>query len=184
MLSRAVFLKAAASVLGAATAPWDECAQNPALPYDRPLEIKLRVLDGPDFDLMKYRGYPVLVNIFATWCEPCAQEMPYVVGAANAYYARGLRVIGLNYQETDNTVRAYRKRFSIPYPIAMDVSGGFVNALEVGHSGGNTEFPVSLFFTPDGYLYCYKIGSMSQRQLTYRIEKFLKEAPPTPAASP
>lgn len=164
--------------------PWDMCDQNPALPYDRPLEIKMQVLDGPDFDLVKYRGYPVLVNIFATWCEPCTSEMPYLVAAANDYYDRGLRVIGMNHREEDNTVRAYRKRFSVRYPIAMDRRGGFVEALERGNGGGDIEFPVTLFSTPDGYLYCYRIGSMSSRQLTYRIERFLHDAPPAPAPSP
>lgn len=156
---------------------WDECDDNPVLPYDRPLEIKLQVLDGPDFDLMKYRGNPVMINIFATWCEPCTAEMPAVVEAANTYYAQGLRVIGLDHKEADNTVRAYRKRFSIPYPIAMDRDGGFVWALERAKRGQGIAFPVTLFITPDGYLYCFKIGSMAKPQLVYRIEKFLREAP-------
>src|SRR5438067_9123123 len=44
-------------------APWDRCVDNPILPYDRPLGLRMRVLDGPDFDLVKYRGYAVILNI-------------------------------------------------------------------------------------------------------------------------
>jgi thiol-disulfide isomerase/thioredoxin len=189
MLSRVTFLKTMLSVAAVGASPkpaatpspfpWDVCDQNPALPYNQPLEIKMQVLDGPDFDLLHYRGYPVLINVFATWCEPCTHEMPYLVDVANTYYDRGLRVIGLNQQEADDTVRAYRKRFSIPYPIAMDRRGGFVQALERGVSSADIEFPVTLFMTPDGYLYCYKIGSMSRSELVYRIDKFLREAPPS-----
>lgn len=143
----------------------------------------MRVLDGPDFDLVNYRGYPVLLNIFATWCDACQNEQSCLVEAANTYYARGLRIVGLNYREPDDTVRAYRKRYGIPYPIAMDKRGYFVDNMELGNADSDLRFPASLFFTPDGYLNCYKIGSMSADELTYRIQTFLKDAPPT-AASP
>ena len=83
MFDRAVFLKSAVSLLAATAVPsphpsaspnpWQLCDQNPILPYDHPLGLKMRVLDGPDFDLVKYRGNPVWINIFATWCEPCTR---------------------------------------------------------------------------------------------------------------
>jgi len=145
----------------------------------------MRVLDGPDFDLMKYRGTATLLHIFASWCEPCAIEMPHIVEIAAAYAPRGLRVVGIDYRESDNTVRAYRKRFAIPFPIAMDEQGTFTEALEEGKRT-TIELPASLYITPDGYLYCYTQGSTKSPgpELTYRVEKFLKDAPPTAALSP
>jgi peroxiredoxin len=77
-----------------------------------------------------------------------------VVAAAQEYFDRGLRVIGIDYSEPDNTVRAYRKKYGITYPIAMDMSGGFCEALEVGASKDQMVFPAHLFITPDGYLHC------------------------------
>jgi thiol-disulfide isomerase/thioredoxin len=50
------------------------CVINNALPYDRPLEIKMRALDGPDFVLSKFAGAAVWLNVFATWCPPCNNE--------------------------------------------------------------------------------------------------------------
>ena len=187
MFTRALFMKTAVSLLGATAAPsprpWDICLQNPTLPYDRPLAMKMRVLDGPDFDLIKYRGMATLLHIFASWCEPCAVEMPHIVDIATAYAARGLRVVGIDYRESDNTVRAYRKRFGIPFPIAMDEDGTFTEALEEGRRT-TIELPASLYVTPDGYLYCYTQGSTKNPglELTYRIEKFLNQAPPAAAA--
>lgn len=166
--------------------PWDLCDQNPVLPYDRPLGLRMRVLDGPDFDLMKYRGYGLIVNVFATWCEPCRWEMPTLVDASSRYFARGLRIVGINFAESDDTVRAFRKKYSIPFPIAMDEHGAFSYSLEHGNSQVATSFPVLLFIGPGGYLYCYKRGS-SQRpsdELMYRIEQFLKDEPPTALSSP
>lgn len=184
MLTRALFAKSLAALAAATAAPspgpspshWDLCDKNPALPYDRPLEIKMRVLDGPDFDLMSYRGHPTMLHIFTTWCEPCAIEMPNIVAAAKAYAGSGLKVVGIDVRESDNAVRAYRKRFDIPFPIAMDENGGFARNLESGGRAAS-RFPVSLYITASGYLYCYTIGTSEhpQRELTYRIEKFLKE---------
>jgi thiol-disulfide isomerase/thioredoxin len=187
VLDRALFLKSALSFVAAASSPapspsatpmpWDTCVQSDALPYDKPLELKMRVLDGPDFDLMKYRGHPTLLHIFATWCEPCAIEMPHIVEIANTYAPRGLQVIGIDFRESDDTVRAYRKKYGIAFPIAMDERGGFVEALENGRVS-SVSFPVSLYITADGYLYCYTRGTTKNPgpELTYRIEKFLKDA--------
>lgn len=196
MITRSSFVLSAGAALAAVASPspkpsatpfpWDTCAQNPILPYDRPLGLRMRVLDGPDFDLVKYRGYGVIMNVFATWCEPCQWEMPALVAASSAYYDRGLRIIGINYAESDNTVRAFRKKYTIPFPIAMDENGGFTFNLEHGEKQIRTAFPVLLFISPSGYLYCYKEGS-SQRpggEISYRIEKFLKDVPPTALTTP
>lgn len=186
MLSRAAFTKAALSVFAAGASPsplpsasaspkpWDSCKQNPTLPYDHPLELKMRVLDGPDFDLLHYRGHPTLLHIFATWCEPCAIEMPHIVELANTYASAGLQVIGIDFRESDNEVRAYRKKYAIPFPIAMDEDGGFTNALESGRS--KLEFPASLYISASGYLYCFTEGTTRNPgpELTYRIERFIK----------
>jgi thiol-disulfide isomerase/thioredoxin len=167
---------------------WDECAVNSILPYDRPLELKMRVLDGPDFDLLEYRGRAVLLNIFATWCGPCNKEMPYIVEAAAEYAARGLAVIGVDTREEDNAVRAFRQRYGITFPIAMDARGSLVKALESGPNDSNIIFPVTLFIAPNGYLYCDVTGNMTRRELRYRVEHFLADSAsllaPSPSPSP
>lgn len=154
--------------------PWDQCYDNPALPYDRPLGIKMQALDAPDFDLLAYRGHPLLLNLFASWCGPCNEEMPQMVDLANDYFDRGLRVVGINYREPDDTVRAFRKKYKIPYPIAMDRNGRFTVAMQRGKTTGNIEFPTTLFISADGYLYCDVRDSMSRRELAYRVERFVK----------
>jgi thiol-disulfide isomerase/thioredoxin len=161
-------------VASAPANPWDECLDSKALPYDHPLELKLRALDGPDFDLLQYRGKAVLLNIFATWCGPCNKEMPALVTAAQTYASRGLQVVSIDSRESDDAVRAFRKKYGITTPIAMDQNGGFTRALEVGaQARGPVEYPVTLFIDPAGYLYCVREGEMDDAQLTYRVEHFL-----------
>jgi thiol-disulfide isomerase/thioredoxin len=145
-----------------------------ALPYDHPLGLKMRVLDGPDFDLMKYRGTAVLLNIFATWCGPCNHEMPALVEAANKYAGQGLRVISIDAEEPDDKVRDFRKKYNVTFPIAMDERGGFTHALEVPMNSESQEsIPVTLFIDPQGYLYCQRTGGITAGELNYRIEHFL-----------
>jgi len=153
---------------------WDLCTVG-SLPYDKPLALKMRVLDGPDFDLLKYRGQPVMLNIFASWCPPCNEEMPLVVQAATKYAGKNLAIIGIDVDESDNTVRAFRKKFSIPFPIAMDERGGFAYALENGKASNQVTFPNTLFIRPDGYLYCFVNEMMTKDEFAYRTEAFLKD---------
>jgi len=163
-----------------------ECDHNTTLPYDRPLEIKMRVLDGPDFALSKYAGYAVWLNIFATWCEPCVNEQPFIVRAATDRYEHGLRVVGINFRESDDTVRAYRTKYGISYPIAMDQTGGFTYALETGTTEKNVEFPAHLFFTRQGVLDCYVVGSMTDDEISHKLDVIsgaLPTPPPTPEPS-
>ena len=192
MIDRLTFLMGALAAASAKPSPtptpfpWDTCDKSRVLPYDRPLDMRIPVLDGPDFNLMDYRGRCVLLNVFATWCGPCNKEQPDLVKAAIAYAPKGLAVIGINDREEDNTVRAYRKKYGISYPIAMDRRGGFTANLQDDASQTSVEYPVSIFITPRGFLYCYLAGGMSGDEMTYRFDKFLAEAPPTwtPVPSP
>ncbi|HEY8313078.1 MAG TPA: TlpA disulfide reductase family protein [Candidatus Baltobacteraceae bacterium] len=160
-----------------------DCDANPVLPYDRPIGIAMRVLDGPDFHLEKYRGYAVWMNVFATWCGPCNEEQGSVEQIAASYYDRGLRTIGVNFRESDDTVRTYRKKYGLSYPIAMDERGGFTRGLETGRTDENLIFPASLFFSATGYLDCYIQGTMGDSEMRYKVERVLKTvtAPPVPA---
>jgi thiol-disulfide isomerase/thioredoxin len=164
---------------------WDQCEKSDALPYDRPIGLKMRVLDGPEFDLTKYRGKAVLLNIFATWCGPCNHEMPALVETADAYADRGLRVVSIDAWESDNDVRAFRKKYGVDFPIAMDERGSLIYAMEVNFRGSphDIEFPVTLFIDPNGFLYCQRTGGMSARELRYRVEHFLAASAPSITAS-
>jgi len=161
--------------------PTMECSKNAALPYDRPLEIHLPVLDGPDFRLSDYRGRLVLLNIFATWCGPCKYEASYLVAAAAKYADDGLSVIGIDMNETDDTVRDFRKIYGVTYPIAMDRRGILTHNVQLDSESG---IPASLFITPKGFLGCYVVGNFERDDLNGRIEILLAATKTYPSASP
>jgi thiol-disulfide isomerase/thioredoxin len=139
------------------------------LPQNRAIEWTMEVLDGPRFRLSAYRGLVVFCNVFATWCGPCRAEQPTVVAFARAH-TDDTAVIGIDIGEEDNDVRAYRKKFDIPYPIAMHRQRGTVPAI----FQKNIAFPTTIVFKPDGTLSCATMGDQTrswfEAERTYALE--------------
>ncbi|HEX3462803.1 MAG TPA: TlpA disulfide reductase family protein [Candidatus Elarobacter sp.] len=126
------------------------------LPENRPIEWSMDVLDGPPFKLSAYRGKVVFLNVFATWCPPCRTEAPAVVEFAAAH-PDDTAVVGVDVDEEDNDVRAYRKKFGITYPIAMDRYDKIVRGV---YREGKMIFPTTIVFRPDGTLSCAWAGDV------------------------
>ncbi|MBV8371481.1 MAG: TlpA family protein disulfide reductase [Candidatus Eremiobacteraeota bacterium] len=141
------------------------------LPENRHIEWTMEVLDGPEFRLSAYRGKVVFVNIFATWCGPCRVEQPDVVAFANAH-ADDTVVIGVDVKEEDNVVRAYRKRYDIPYPIAMDRYDTRVRGV---YREGRMVFPTTIVFKPDGTLSSAWKGNRNRAWFEYERKAALGE---------
>jgi thiol-disulfide isomerase/thioredoxin len=127
------------------------------IPENRPVESTMEILDGPRFRLSAYRGMIVFCNVFATWCGPCRVEQPDVVEFARAHVDDTV-VIGIDIGEEDNDVRAYRKKFDIPYPIAMHRERYTVP--RVFKQG--IVYPTTIVFRPDGMLSCASMGNKSR----------------------
>ncbi len=144
-----------------------------SLPEHRPIAWKMEVLDGPPFDLAAYRGKVVFVNIFATWCGPCRAEQPSVVSFAREH-SDDTAVIGMNYKERDDEVRAYRKKFDIPYPIGMDRYGRVLGGL---YAGRGMIFPMTIVFRPDGTLSTAWAGDKTKAWFEREREAALEPEP-------
>jgi len=87
-------------------------------------DAKLQTLDGESVKLSDYNDKVLVVNIWATWCGPCRQEMPELVKMSNEYKSRGLVVLGLattyNEQNDVQHVKDYINTQKIPYKIIWD----------------------------------------------------------------
>ncbi len=160
------------------------CTPNGALPYDRPIGLTMQELDAPDFDLVKYRGRGVVLNIFASWCGPCREEMPALLAAAKHYAPLGVSVVLVDFHEPDNTIRRFRSKEGITLPIAMDRGGGFTQALEMGPTSKHLLFPSTLFINAAGRLTCFVQDSMDSDEWQREIEKIVPSPAPSPEASP
>lgn len=85
-----------------------------------PLEAQL--LDGKAVSLSALRGTPVLVNVWATWCHPCQDEIPVLESLYKEYRPRGLEIVGVTIDDAGSArdIGEFARRFGMTYPIWHD----------------------------------------------------------------
>ena len=71
-------------------------------------------------DLASYKGRPVILNFWATWCDPCRAEMPVFERAQQQYRNQGLVVLGVSVDEDLNRAREFAGAMKVSYPILFD----------------------------------------------------------------
>ena len=115
-------------------------------------DTKVKTLDGGSLKLSDYNDKVVVVNIWATWCGPCRQEMPDLVKLNQEYKSRGLIVLGLatTYNERDDPehVKQFIKAQNVDYKILWD-DGTLANPL-VQSVNGRSVIPQSFVISRDG----------------------------------
>jgi cytochrome c biogenesis protein CcmG, thiol:disulfide interchange protein DsbE len=105
----------------------------------------LETLDGETLTLSDYRGTPVVLNFWASWCGPCRQETPALQQFAEEN--PGVQVIGINQQEQPGQARDFAEEFGVTYPIPLDQTGAVSQGFRV-----NRGLPVTFFISADGII--------------------------------
>ena len=158
-LSAAVGAAALATGAGAAWWQMREDAGEAAPPgfwdqaFDTPAGGQLRLAD--------FRGRPLLLNFWATWCPPCVEEMPLLDRFA-AEQAQGWRVAGLAIDQP-SAVRQYLQRTPVRYAIGMAGLGGTELAKALGNRAGG--LPYTVVFGPDGAIRQRRMGRLTAAEL-------------------
>jgi peroxiredoxin len=85
-------------------------------------DFQLDNLDGQSVSLSDFRGKPVLVNFWATWCPPCRSEMPLIqnIFADKKWVGKGLVVLAIDIGESQATVREFVKKYGLTFPVLLD----------------------------------------------------------------
>lgn len=124
--------------------------------------ITLTGLDGHRHALSDYRGHRLLLNLWASWCAPCLQEMPALQRAQDNFGEHGAIVVGIA-MEDPARVRAFLAEHPVSYPIllAPQDNGGISMAL------GNSSqiLPYSLLVDADGSILATHQGPLSDAML-------------------
>ncbi len=76
-------------------------------------------LDGRKLALSDYKGKAVLLDFWATWCEPCRTEVPEFAALQKKYGAQGLQVLGISLDDDPALVRGFSARFNMNYPVIL-----------------------------------------------------------------
>jgi peroxiredoxin len=87
------------------------------------LTMAFTAVDGRQVDLAKLKGKVVLVDFWATACEPCVREMPNVMKAFEAYHAKGFEIIGISLDTEKAKLESFVKEKGLSWPQAFDGKG-------------------------------------------------------------
>ena len=133
-------------------------------------DFTLKSLDGQQVSLSQYKGYPVLINFWASWCPPCRLEMPDLVNAYTAHKADGFVLLGLNATALDSVpdVQAFVKEFGMTFPVLLDEDGSVEGLYRL------RGLPLSVFVDRQGINSRLNIGAMTADQIEHYIENILK----------
>ena len=117
-----------------------------------PKDLALIDASGYQKLLDQYRGKPLLVTMWATWCEPCRDEYPMLNELARQYAPQGLRVVGISFDDDGDLilVRRFVARYKPVFPNYRRRPGedsGFVRTVLPGWNGA---LPATFLYTRDG----------------------------------
>jgi thiol-disulfide isomerase/thioredoxin len=140
-------------------------------------DVTFKDLQGKDVPLASLKGKVVVVNFWATWCEPCRVEIPWMIGFQQKYADKGFTLLGVAMDdEGKSVVEPYvqktqfevdGKQTTMNYPIVLgndDLSSKF---------GGLLGLPTSIVITRDGKIAKRYIGLVSQEDLDQEIKSLL-----------
>ena len=130
-------------------------------------------LDGDgDISLADYKGKAVVLNFWASWCEPCKDEAPLLEEIWQRHRDDGLVVLGIDAQDFRTDAQRFVDRYGLTYPMAFDGHGASLGRF------GNTGFPETWFVGRDGRLVGdHFVGPFTREQL----EENVRAALDTPA---
>jgi peroxiredoxin len=116
--------------------------------------LALRDLEGRAHSLGAYRGKVVLINFWATWCEPCRLEMPSIQRLRERLGDKGFAVLAVNVDEPDARVRQFLKQTGLDLTVVMDPNK------TVTRNWGVRYLPVTFIVGPDGRVRYRVVGDL------------------------
>ncbi len=117
---------------------------------------------GEAVAMQSFRGKPLVLNFWATWCPPCVEELPLLNGFYREQKARGWQVVGLAIDQP-TAVRQFLQRLPLDFPIALGGLGGTDMARSLGNLAGG--LPFTVVFGADGNILHRKMGQVTADDL-------------------
>ncbi len=162
LLKTEIGQRATQSVLSA-TAPPTPAGLEVAERGEAVPAFTLASLDGKPAELPKaYAGRPLLINVWASWCGPCIEEMPELQRFHAEQGANGVQVIGIALDD-EAAVRAFLNKIPVGYPLFLDAAGPADAGVRLGNPKG--VLPYSVLISADGRLLKQRIGPFEHGEI-------------------
>lgn len=137
---------------------------------DRVPEVQMVDFEGVSFKLSEYRGTPVVLNFWASWCPFCVAEMPDFERVFQQVHPE-VAFVGVNLQDDPGLAERLVGETGVTYRLASDPDG------VVYGSFGGTSMPTTVFIDSDGFVRDVIAGQMSESQLLDALERNFQVAP-------
>jgi thiol-disulfide isomerase/thioredoxin len=160
-LALALLLATAGLASAAELKPWEGGATPPLAVED---------LKGKSHDLAEYKGKVVLVNFWATWCEPCRAEMPSIDRLRDALKGKPFEVVAVNMAEPLSRIEKFSETMSLSFPLLRDRDGS------VGKTWKAKLLPASYLIGRDGRIRYVAYGELdwSSEPVRKRVNELLQ----------
>lgn len=147
-------------------------SKQPGKSAEKPLpNLVLNTIDGEKWSLYDNRGKVVLLNFWATWCEPCRTETPMLVRLADEFEDRGLKIVGIALdQNGTEIIKKFMTEYKIDYPVLLPVPGSALSRID--------PVPTTILIDGESRLAKKYVGELPEDILRKDIEKLTSELKP------
>ena len=129
--------------------------------------FSLPTLDGGSASLDDYRGRPVIVNFWASWCIPCREEFPMLAAARDRHAASGLEILGIVHDDGPDAAASFAAAHRADWPLLLDTEDRAWAAY------GGVLLPITFFVDRDGIVRAVSYGPPPSGTLEEQIAKIL-----------
>lgn len=127
-----------------------------------PPDLNISTLEGDTFVLSETIGSKVIIlNFFATWCGPCAAEIPEFNRYYEERHAEGVVIVGIDVNEQEHVVRSFVERQRVAYPVGLDPNGGIARTFDV------SALPTTIVIGTDGRVKLYETGAIANAEVAF-----------------
>lgn len=128
-------------------------------------------LGGRPRPIREWQGRVLLCNFWATWCEPCREEVPLLIAAQQQYFARGLTIVGIGI-DSASKIREFSAKYGISYPNLVGNADAFTLLRSLGNRSGG--LPYSVVLDRKGTLVNRKLGAFLREELDQVLAGILR----------
>lgn len=130
-------------------------------------DFSLTLLNGDSVQLSDYKGKPLFINFFASWCLPCREEIPALVKIQQEYEPKGVSFLAIAIDDTEKDVKNFIKRLGFSFPVGHDKTGVVKEAF------GVYGLPTSFFISKESTINYFHPGGVNEGLLRHELDKLL-----------
>jgi len=153
--------------------PASQAAKDPLVDHQAPnfslVMLNTSSSESSKLSLSNFKGKAVVLNFWASWCQPCKEELPLLENTWKQLQAqhKGIVFLGINFQESRKDASRFLQQYGITYPAALDTDGSIANKYNV------TSLPQTIFIDQNGIITSREPQELTAKELSQNLQSIL-----------